>query len=190
MCYHFGDFFLVRNAIQENQCASYQESKGCFPGRSSNFGYWVLGIGKKFVLSVFLTDWVLKNHGKLFNTQHLIPNTQHPTLILFCLTGHWKNYGVSNIQYPTLNTQYPTLSKHDQHTDRKNTTTLFFLKNSRVLLYLFFQSKTVVFYCMFFRVKNVSETGLSVAPKFSGIGYWYARYCANSQQEIFKKIRA
>ena len=62
--------------------------------------------------------------------------------------------------------------KHDQHTDRKNTTTLFFLKNSRVLLYVFFKSKTVVFYCMFFRVKNVSETGLSVAPKFLGIGYW------------------
>ena len=31
--------------------------------------------------------------------------------------------------------------KHDQHTDRKNTTTLFFLKNSRVLLYLFFLVK-------------------------------------------------
>ena len=29
-----------------------------------------------------------------------------------------------------------------------------------------------MFYCIFFRVKNVSETGLSVAPKFLGIGYW------------------
>ena len=29
-----------------------------------------------------------------------------------------------------------------------------------------------MFYCIFFRVQNVSETGLSVAPKFLGIGYW------------------
>ena len=39
--------------------------------------FWVLGIGKKLVHSVFLTDWVLENHGKLFNAQHSIPNTQH-----------------------------------------------------------------------------------------------------------------
>ena len=69
--------------------------------------FWVLGIGKKLVHSVFLTDWVLENHGKLFNAQHSMPNTQYPTLILFCLTGHWKNYGVSDIQYSTQMTQYP-----------------------------------------------------------------------------------
>ena len=39
--------------------------------------------------------------------------------------------------------------KHNQHTDRKNTTTLFFLKNSRVLLYLFFSQKQSCFILSF-----------------------------------------
>jgi hypothetical protein len=42
-------------------------------------GIQVLGIEKKFGLSVFLADWVLKNHGKLFNTKYSISNTQYPT---------------------------------------------------------------------------------------------------------------
>ena len=64
--------------------------------------FWVLGIGQKFRLSVFLADWVLK-----ITVNCSIPNTQYPTLIFFCLSGYWKNYGIANIQYPTLNTQYP-----------------------------------------------------------------------------------
>ena len=51
-------------------------------------------------------------------------------------------------QYPIPNSQYFTI-KHNQHTDRKNTTTLFFLKNSRVLLYLFFSQKQSCFIVSF-----------------------------------------
>ena len=69
--------------------------------RILGIGYWVLE--KNLYSGCF---WLT---GKI-TVNCLIHNTQYPTLILFCLTGHWKNYGVSNIQYPTLNTQYPTLS--------------------------------------------------------------------------------
>ena len=65
------------------------------------------------------------------NTQYPIPNAQHSYFFA------WLSIGKITM-YPIFNTQYqPDTIKHDQHTDRKNTTTLFFLKNSRVLLYVF-----------------------------------------------------
>ena len=104
--------------------------------------FWVLGIGywkKNWYSRCF---W-LTGYWKI-TVNCSMPNS--PTLILFCLTGHWKNYGVSDIQYPTLkwlNTQYPTVNTflpdcHWKVTVYPTFCCIFFLvKNSRVLLYLF-----------------------------------------------------
>ena len=54
--------------------------------------------------------------------------------------------------------------KHDQHTDRKNTPTVFFLKNSRVLLYLFFSQKQSCFV--------VSFLGSKMSVKRSLQNFW------------------
>ena len=64
--------------------------------------------------------------------------------------------------------------KHNQHTDRKNTITLFFLKNSRVLLYLFFSQKQSCFIVSFLGSKMSVKRDFRSLQNFwvLGIGYW------------------
>ena len=176
-------------------------------------GPWILGIGywvleKKvhsrcFWLTNFLTTdfiaetfsaikrvvknfspgyWKITVNCSIPNTQYPIHNTKHS--ILFCLTGYWK-HGKLFTQYPIPITQYPTL---------KTFLPDWVLKNQSCFIVSFFWSKLVVFYCIFFRVKNVSHTGLSVAPKFLGIGYWVLvrwvlrRFLVGNKLEVITKI--
>ena len=64
--------------------------------------------------------------------------------------------------------------RHDQHTDRKNITTLFFLKNSRVLLYHFFSQKQSCFIVSFLGSKMSVKRDFRSLQNFwvLGIGYW------------------
>ena len=151
-------------------------------------GYWKITVNcsmpnTKYPIPnthAFLPDWALE---KLRCIQHSIPNTQYPipTQYFFAWLA-LKNYGI-----PTFNTQHlipntqPSKFLADwalKHYGKLYNTTQYPIPNNQYFFAwlgiekLVLEIETVVFCCIFFRVKNVSETGLLVAPKFLGIGYW------------------